>query len=122
MFKVTNDTYVRTNDFNDHVVDKNGMAHAQGSHDINRNCHAYNQDGTKAAWHEVQRNRKRQYWTAKSRPAGLRKVAYAQVGKKTWAVNARVNQNNEVVVCDGYTNRRPNKKRKGSYLSRLCHG
>jgi hypothetical protein len=123
MFKVTNNTYVRNSDYNDHVFDKNGTAHAQGSHDINRNCHAYNADGTKAAWHKVQRNRRRQFWTAKNRDAGLRKIQYAQVDTKTWAVNARVNSDDEVVICDGYTSRPVRQRRnpRRSRLAELCN-
>lgn len=119
-YKVTHETYVRTNDYNDYVVAKDGTLHAQGSHDINRTAKCYNEDGTKAAWHREQSNRKRQYWHATKRAAGLRKVRYAKCGRKTWAVNARVNDDNEIVVCDGYTNRNPNRKSGRSRLGQIC--
>lgn len=127
MYKITNDTYVRTDDYNDYVVANDGTLHAQGSHDINRNAKCYNEDGTKQAWHRGQRMRKRQYSIAVSREAGLRKVAYAQIGPRKWAVNARVDSDNNIVVCEGYTNNSPRKVSKSrakrrSRLAQLCDG
>lgn len=126
--KVTNDTYVviagydlaNGNGYNDHVVGKDGRLHAQGSHDIN--TQAFPQ-AEKARWHEAQRTRKHQHHraTRQSRFSGRNvRVAYAQVGPKTWALNALVDRKTgNVIRCDGYTSRKP-KHQPQSKLGRLC--
>jgi hypothetical protein len=96
-------------DFCDSVVSKSGRIDAQGSHDINRIAIQYNQDGTKAAWHKVQSNRKHQYckYTQSSR-AHTSRVAYLKMGKRNlWALNALIKTAKDGTItllkCDGYT-------------------
>lgn len=134
-YRITDDTYVVTHDYNDAIMGADGKYHAQGSHDTHPRKFP---QLDKRRWHEIQRMRRHQYYMQSQRSIYDNDTVfllYAKIKRHLYAVNALCDRYTlKIIKCDGYTHHKiksnpsdirhmehVNKTRKQSILGPYNH-